>query len=121
MVEKLVGEVARISYKDGSQAQLTLVIRDKGATKPSFEKIREHFFFHFLPTTPLLVHHDRAVLGRTAHLLMRKDGATTYFQHIIGSAKEGTAFLLKGRSGIVFSYTNLMSRPMFLLHNLGLR
>ena len=32
MVEKLVGEVSRKSYKDGSQAQLTLVIRDKGAT-----------------------------------------------------------------------------------------
>ena len=35
MVKKLMGEVARRSYKDGSQAQMTLVIRDKGATKPS--------------------------------------------------------------------------------------
>ena len=45
MVEKLVGEVARRSYKDGCQAQLTLVIRDKGATKPSFEKLHEKLSF----------------------------------------------------------------------------
>ena len=45
MVEKLVGEVARRSYKDGSQAQLVLVIRDKGSMKPSFEKHRENFYF----------------------------------------------------------------------------
>ena len=36
MVDKFVGEVARRSNKDGSQAQLALVISDKGATKPSF-------------------------------------------------------------------------------------
>ena len=45
MVEKLVGEVAIRSYKDGSRAQLTLEIRDKGAMKPSFEKIRENLSF----------------------------------------------------------------------------
>ena len=45
MVEKLMDEVARRSYKDGSRAQLTLVIRDKGATKPSFEKLRENLSF----------------------------------------------------------------------------
>ena len=45
MVEKLVGDVARRSYKDGSRSQLTLVIRDKGATKPSFEKLRESLSF----------------------------------------------------------------------------
>ena len=45
MVEKLMGEVARISYKDGSRAQLTLVIRDKGAMKPSFEKLHENLSF----------------------------------------------------------------------------
>ena len=45
MVEKLVGEVARRSYKDGSRAQLALVIRDKGATKPSFEKLHEDLSF----------------------------------------------------------------------------
>ena len=45
MVKKLVGEVVRRSYKDGSQAQLTLVIRDKGATNPSFEKLRENLSF----------------------------------------------------------------------------
>ena len=45
MVDKLVGEVSRRSYKDGYQAQLTLVIRDKGATKPSFEKLRENLSF----------------------------------------------------------------------------
>ena len=45
MVEKLMGEVARRSYKDGSLSQLTLVIRDKGATKPSFEKFHETFSF----------------------------------------------------------------------------
>ena len=45
MVEKLVGEVARRSYKDGSRAQLALLIRDKGATKPSFEKLRENLSF----------------------------------------------------------------------------
>ena len=45
MVEKLVGEVDRRSYKDGSQAQMALVSRDKGATKPSFEKLRENLSF----------------------------------------------------------------------------
>ena len=45
MIQKLVGEVARRSYKDGSRAQLALVIRDKGATKPSFEKLRENLPF----------------------------------------------------------------------------
>ena len=45
MVEKLVGEVARRYYKDGSRSQLALVIRDKGATKPSFEKLRENLSF----------------------------------------------------------------------------
>ena len=45
MVEKLVGVVARRSYKDGSRAQLTLVIKDKGATKPSFEKLHENLSF----------------------------------------------------------------------------
>ena len=45
MVEKLMGEVARRSYKDGSRAQLTQVIRDKGATNPSFEKLRENLSF----------------------------------------------------------------------------
>ena len=45
MVEKLVGEVDRRSYKDGSQAQLGLVIKDKGATNPSFEKLRENLSF----------------------------------------------------------------------------
>ena len=45
MVEKLVGEVARRSYKYGSQAQLTQVIRDKGATNPSFKKLCENLSF----------------------------------------------------------------------------
>ena len=45
MVEKLVGEMAKRSYKDGSRAQLTLVIRDKGSTKPSFEKVNENLSF----------------------------------------------------------------------------
>ena len=44
-VEKLVGEVDRRSYKDGSHAQLTLVIRDKDATKTSFEKLHENLSF----------------------------------------------------------------------------
>ena len=48
MVEKFMGEVARRSYKVGSRAQLTLVIRDKGAMKPYFEKLRENLSFsHF--------------------------------------------------------------------------
>ena len=45
MVVKLVGEVARRSYKDGSRSQLALVIRDKHDTKPSFEKLRENLSF----------------------------------------------------------------------------
>ena len=45
MVEKLVGEVARRSYQDSSRAQLALVIRDKGATKPSFKKLCENLYF----------------------------------------------------------------------------
>ena len=45
MVEKLVSEVARRSYKDGSRAQLALVIKDKGATKPYFKKLHENLSF----------------------------------------------------------------------------
>ena len=45
IVEKLMGELARISYQDGSQTQMTLVIKDKGAMKPSFEKLHENFSF----------------------------------------------------------------------------
>ena len=61
MVEKLMGEVARRSYKDGSRAQLTLVIRDKGDTKPSFEKLRENLSFSLLTkgTTSLLTMTER--------------------------------------------------------------
>ena len=92
MVEKLVGEVARRSYKDGSQSQLTLVIMDKGAMKPSFEKLHENLSFRFLPRAPLLVHHDRAVLGRTTHCLNVKCSAIAYYQHITGGSKEGTTF-----------------------------
>ena len=52
MVEKLMSEVARRSYKDGSWAQLTLVIRDKGAMKDSFEKLCENLSFsHFTKGT----------------------------------------------------------------------
>ena len=72
------------------------------------------YIFHFLPRALLFVHHDRAVLGRTAPCLNGKGGATAYFQCIIGGAKEGTTFLLKGRSGAGFSYMDLMSGPMFL-------
>ena len=39
MVEKLVGQVARRSYKDGSRVQMVPVIKDKGSRKPSFEKL----------------------------------------------------------------------------------
>ena len=54
MVEKLVGKVARRSYKDGSCAQLTLVIRDKGSMKPSFDKLHENLSFSLFTkgTTP---------------------------------------------------------------------
>ena len=45
MVEKLVGEVARRSYKDGYRAQLIQVIRDKGAMNPSFEKLSQNLSF----------------------------------------------------------------------------
>ena len=45
MVEKLVIEVDRRSPKDGPQAQLALVSRDKGSTKPSFEKLHENLSF----------------------------------------------------------------------------
>ena len=55
MVEKLVGEVARRSYKDGSQAQLALMIKDKGATKPSFEKLRETLSFSLFTTGTTLL------------------------------------------------------------------
>ena len=77
--------------------------------------------FHFLLRVPLLVHHDRAILGRTTLCLKGNGSATTYYQNVTGSAEEGASFLLKGRSGVGFSYTNLMSGPMFLLHNSGLR
>ena len=39
MVEKMMGEVDRRSQKDGSRVQVVLKCRDKGATKPSFEKL----------------------------------------------------------------------------------
>ena len=45
MVEKLVGEVARRSYMYGSQAQLSLVIRDNGSTKHYFKKRHENLSF----------------------------------------------------------------------------
>ena len=45
MVEKWVGEVAKRSYKDGSRAQLDLVIRDKGAMKPYFNNLHENLSF----------------------------------------------------------------------------
>ena len=45
MVEKLVGEVARRSYKDGSRAQLSLVIRDRGTMKQSFKKLCKNLSF----------------------------------------------------------------------------
>ena len=76
--------------------------------------------FHFLPRAPLLVHHDRVVLAKTVHFSKGKRGATAYCQHVRGGVEEGTTFLLKGRSSAGFSYTNLISGPMFLLHNLGL-
>ena len=44
MVDKLMGEVASRSYKDGYRAQLTLVIRNKGATKPSFKKLCDNLY-----------------------------------------------------------------------------
>ena len=77
--------------------------------------------FHFLSRALLLVHHDIVVLGRTMPCLKVKGDATAYYQHNTCGTEEGTSFLLKGRSGAGFSYTNLMSGPMFLLHNLGLR
>ena len=51
-VEKFVGELARRSYKDGSWAQLALVIKDKSATKPYLEKLHENLSFsHFTKGT----------------------------------------------------------------------
>ena len=52
---------------------------------------------------------------------MGKGSATAYCQRITRSAEEGTTFLLKGRGGAGFSYVDLMSGPIFLLYNLGLR
>ena len=67
MVEKLVGEVARISYKDGSRAQLALVIRDKGVTKPSFEKLCENLsFFTFYQGHRFFLIEIEQRQGRTA-------------------------------------------------------
>ena len=43
--DKFVGEVDRISYKDEYWAQLSLVINDKGSTKPSLEKLHENLSF----------------------------------------------------------------------------
>ena len=45
MVEKIVGEVDRRSQKDGSRVQVVFRCRDKGAMKPSFEKLRGNLFF----------------------------------------------------------------------------
>ena len=60
-------------------------------------------------------------MGRTTPCLKSKVGSTAYFQHIIGGDEEGTTFLLYGRDGVGFSHIILMSGPIFLLHNLGLR
>ena len=49
MGEELVGEVARRSYKDGYWVQLALVIRGKGDTKRSFEKLHENLSFSLFP------------------------------------------------------------------------
>ena len=47
MVEEMVGEVDRRSYNDGSRSQVVLRCRNKGATKPSFEKLRGILSFKF--------------------------------------------------------------------------
>ena len=64
---------------------------------------------------------DRAVLGRTALQTKSKGGATTYIQHYSGSAEEGTASKLKGRSGARFLYANLKFGSRFSLQDLGMR
>ena len=48
--------------------------------------------FNFLPMAPLLSHHDKVVMGKTAHYLKDKGGATIYYQHIIGGVEEGIAY-----------------------------
>ena len=48
MVEKMVDEVEGISYLGGSQVQVVHRSRDEGATKSSFEKLRESSLFIFL-------------------------------------------------------------------------
>ena len=122
MVEKLVGEVARRSYKDGSRAQMALVIKDKGSRKPSFEKLRVNLpSFTFYQGHHFFLTETEWWQGRTTHWSKGKGGATACCRCITGGAKEGTTFWLKGRGGAGFSYVDLMSRPIFLLHNLGLR
>ena len=59
-------------------------------------------------------------MGRIMPFLKGKGGATTYYQCITGNAEEGTTFLLKARSGVGFSYINLMSGPMFLASQFGI-
>ena len=121
MVDKLVGEVARRSYKDGYWAQLPLVIRDKGATKNYFEKLHENLsFFTFYHRHRFFLTKTEWWQGRIASWTKGKGGAIACFQYIIGGAEEGIAHCLKGRSGAGFMYVWLMSGPMSLLHNLGL-
>ena len=88
MVEKLVGEVARRSYKVGSWAQLALVIRDKGATKPSFKKLCENlYFFTFYQGNRFFLTETERWQGRTTPWSKGKGGSTAYFQWIIGSVE----------------------------------
>ena len=114
MIEKMVGEVDRRSYKDGSRAQLTLVIRDKGVTKPSFKKLRENLsFFTFYQGHCFFLTETVRRQGKITPSSKGEGGATAYCQCITGGAEEATTFLLKGRCGVLFSYTDLMSEPMF--------
>ena len=71
MVEQMVGEVDRRSQKDGSQVHVVLRCRDKGSTKPSFEKLRGNLSFSNFPREALIPHYDREVTGNNRSLYKR--------------------------------------------------
>ena len=58
----------RISQKDGSRVQVVLRCTDKGATKPSFEKLCGNLSFLLFTKGTTFAHYDRVVTGQNRAL-----------------------------------------------------
>ena len=71
MVDKMVDEVEGRSYYGGYRVQVVHMSRDEGATKSSFEKLRESSLFLF-KTRALLFLYVGIVLPRWNHFLTKR-------------------------------------------------